>query len=1241
MTANFVSPLFSVKAAIVEDKEATAHLLAGLEMDGYDVSVVTNIHKGSGSAQAHPILVDREHWESKDPRVVPLLTDLSKVKSNSDRGDRIKYNEFEFQEEGKYYERETLEGRTFVQIRSADDVDHHLAPMIDIVKSSLFPLVVCGYDTEGKSATMQISVRIEGHFGPGKPYEKNAVVHLKSDSGRHCLAEGVPVKLLEFFTMEKFVFVGKAVKDDVVAVATLLKVPADTLQRLKYIELDQVFSVAYNYSRSEAKLLNWVKHMPKKSGLGPLGLPGLKNIHCFAKPTHVLGKLDKHRDDRSNWDEKRGPVKAAELRYAALDAIVGVDSLIAICQGILGIRWQNFIRVVGKDVNDYFLPHLLSIAEAMVGEREISSLDAGEKLDLESLLRNIPEIEKRIDAHQKRVLGWGWKKEIFLAELKFRRKGSPFVIKDRLTGEVLLAKFKEETVMKANTAANNAIDNGAATENAANNAIDNGAATEDVVGKKVVEKYSVESNAAESGAASVHAVNVLVAESGAASVHAVNGLAAESGAATVSAANVLAAESGAAAEDAATPTTSLATPTLGTGLTRVRNGRGYVETGGEKEEIIAEIGTESQKGEVSYQSGMFSGNHTENIDMGVEEVNDDPLRKEMALFEACLPKNVTFSSIESTSSTSLLSNSSGYSSSSNPPPVPPPSLPPLPPPLPPLPPLPPSPPPSLPRASSSIRAPPSTKRVAKELRPNAPASSGFVAVGSRPKIRSDKVRKIAASLRRPGSDIFATLVGLRSENVKEMTENCINTLKEFSSNSNDGKRRALIAREMKKLFRGAGLHNFVMRIINEEVFGKGRLRAAAALNYFLLSPFIIVDNILAPKRDGDSMRTMVRAFRGSPAMEVIEFIANNYGNKEAILSKLRAQNCFVGYEVVDFDEKWTLVRIKDFIRHTCHLLERPIPEAARPIFVAVDVESHVKAFLRGEIEEYDFFHVCSSLTNGDASLFRIAVEVVAPHAPHLANFLATQSGLPSVEIPEGVSEVVPACATPFNTALHDLPLDGSLVVRNSGSLQEFQINLERSRYFSADLHCTTDVNQENEVSLITFCTRSKLFHVAPWVFPDLIPRIIEILRTTPRPFFLFRWSNMRKDFLRQFGWEPEKENVVEVMDVAKEIGIAPSLDAITEKTVGGSFCRRAANFAVVGLPSEVAQRHCAIKATLFYEFVVKFRRLRERRRQQQQPPPSANSGHGHRHRRERDQELFPDERRRHDDRDRDRSHRRR
>ena len=271
--------------------------------------------------------------------------------------------------------------------------------------------------------------------------------------------------------------------------------------------------------------------------------------------------------------------------------------------------------------------------------------------------------------------------------------------------------------------------------------------------------------------------------------------------------------------------------------------------------------------------------------------------------------------------------------------------------------------------------------------------------------------------------------------------------------------------------------------------------------------------------------------------------------------------------------------------------------------------------------------------------FPVIVDVVSPRAPHLANFIAARKNLPPVAIPTEAVEVVPACAVPFNAALHDLPFEGDLVVKDKACIQDFKSNLELSRYFAADFHGAADASGTDEFGFVTLCLRKKIFHLAPRIYPDTVEPIMEILRTTPRPVFVYRWYHYQRDVLRQFGWAPA--DVIEVQDVAREIGIPPTIDAIVEKTVGGKFCRRGANFADVSLPSEEARRHCNIRASLYYEFVARFRRLREGRgRREQQPDRGVD-----RRRSSRDREaLAPDERRhRHGGsrgHDRDRSHRR-
>ena len=88
---------------------------------------------------------------------------------------------------------------------------------------------------------MQVAVKIDEG---GKYFEKRLLIQLRSKAGDFCLSNGIPPKLVEFFAMEKLVFVGKQVK---AKVGKLLCIPEGVWQRLKYIKLDQVYLFAHNH----------------------------------------------------------------------------------------------------------------------------------------------------------------------------------------------------------------------------------------------------------------------------------------------------------------------------------------------------------------------------------------------------------------------------------------------------------------------------------------------------------------------------------------------------------------------------------------------------------------------------------------------------------------------------------------------------------------------------------------------------------------------------------------------------------------------------------------------------------------------------------------------------------------------------------------------------------------------------------------------------------------------------------
>ena len=187
------------------------------------------------------------------------------------------------------------------------------------------------------------------------------------------------------------------------------------------------------------------------------------------------------------------------------------------------------------------------------------------------------------------------------------------------------------------------------------------------------------------------------------------------------------------------------------------------------------------------------------------------------------------------------------------------------------------------------------------------------------------------------------------------------------------------------------------------------------------------------------------------------------------------------------------------------------------------------------------------------------------------------------------------CFEPYNECFHNLPHREGVVVDAPGAVTEFLRCLRDSEYFSADFHGTACFDDSRgRIGLATFVFKRGIYHVLPALFPDLIPSIVKAFRSTPRMMMVFRWDNDKKNFLKSFnGYHPPE--VVDTLTVAREKGLPTRYDDICVSVTGGVICRRAAFFGDTAFPSSEALRHCASRACLPFEFIVKHRNLREKR----------------------------------------------
>ena len=390
--------------------------------------------------QINHINIEKEFLNMND-KFVPVATDIEKELpkwrgKRYEHVDRLRYNAFEWRLEEKYYELIRLPRDKITIATNHRQVDIAVKEMCDAMEANGDVDVLCGLDSEKEFSTLQTSIKIPNHYGPGCDYEKTILFQMNSveKGGEAILKEGVPASLKGFLMDPRLIFMGKAVKQDIVYVAKTLQIDDKTRNSMKYIELDQLFKFVFtllwhpDYARqyliSNHDIYKCVQHF-----LSILGNVGLKTICRLAWPKMTLNKQMDFCDQHNNFDLHRGPLTPAEIEYAALDAVVSRSAGERICHEILRIRVTLFTRKYGRPAGDFVDTAILRILNAFDDAEVRANLSDIERREYESL---VAARKSELDMHyidvQYDIRRWAKKHQWAIAKLKKERRQGDFTI---------------------------------------------------------------------------------------------------------------------------------------------------------------------------------------------------------------------------------------------------------------------------------------------------------------------------------------------------------------------------------------------------------------------------------------------------------------------------------------------------------------------------------------------------------------------------------------------------------------------------------------------------------------------------------------------------------------------------------------------------------------------------------------------------------------------------------------------
>ena len=433
--------------------------------------------------------------------------------------------------------------------------------------------------------------------------------------------------------------------------------------------------------------------------------------------------------------------------------------------------------------------------------------------------------------------------------------------------------------------------------------------------------------------------------------------------------------------------------------------------------------------------------------------------------------------------------------------------------------------------------------------------------------------------------VVATLVG---ENASATARNCYDALEYYASRTKCRKKRGKVVREMTRLLDGEALHSFAIKVISNDVLRHGRIQAAMSLEYYLTTPYILAD-FLFSESDTVMLQKLARILPKKRVIDVIKFVTGKFDDVDAILAKLRADECFQPYR--PNKNLFSLRRMRMFVTHVCAALEIDPPPETRRFFVAHGLQPNVDAFLSNEMESIDLFPICEDLVGDDQDAWAICIDYIKSRCASLASFVSARAGFGKID--HSGDAFAPSCTPPFNDRLHRLPHCEGVVIDDDSVAADFRKELRDCRHVYVDFHSTISTSDASaRVSMITIVLPRSIFFFLPSLHPFVKSRIADALLKYSPILLTYSYSASRGFLKAALAWKPDE--VIDVEAVAKEVGVSSKLGVIAAALTRGSFCRRAANFSDLRLPSIEARRHRAMRACLLYDFFVKYRGVEER-----------------------------------------------
>ena len=380
---------------------------------------------------------------------------------------------------------------------------------------------------------------------------------------------------------------------------------------------------------------------------------------------------------------------------------------------------------------------------------------------------------------------------------------------------------------------------------------------------------------------------------------------------------------------------------------------------------------------------------------------------------------------------------------------------------------------------------------------------------------------------------------------------------------------------------------FVLRILDENIFGTTRLNSLCRLEYFSVEATVLLNALLVSPQDSNSLELAVRNFQNYEIMDLIEFLC--FHTPEQIVARMKKDDVFrCNFSVSDPETCFSEEQLRDFIAFICKKIDIEIPSVAVPLFARVRLAGEFSQYFRGRTEVEDFYKICHAYAKNEQSVLRLCLVMVGRKSNPLGKFFCEMLKTPFLPNSDA-HDYSPHCVV--NDALHNLACNRHQSLTDNPSVKEFARHFRSAKYVTIIFHQNTINSKVGEkvCDFFSFRMDDRIFHYSVKLSAPYKKDVIRALvGNSNKPIFVYD-KNRACRYLREcFGWTPTK--ATDAKSVAADNKILPRLEPMTNALVGGGYCERATNFYGGTMPSQTALRHLDVTASLIHEFCLRFKK---------------------------------------------------